>query len=384
MDYHKLLDQFKSKYQSSPRVFRSPGRINIIGEHTDYNEGFVLPAAVDKEIVMIIGLNNTNKCSIYSYDQNEEVEFTLNNYSTVKEGWAQYIIGVVDQLHKYGSRIGGFDCVFGGDIPIGAGMSSSAALECVTLFGLNQLFTLNLDKLEIALMSQQAENQYVGVNCGIMDQFASVFSEENKVIKLDCRDLSYKMYELDLKGFQLILVDSMVKHSLASSEYNTRREECEKGVSVLSKTYPHVKSLRDANLDQFEKVKEQLPPKVFKRCKYVIEENARVSEATQALEKHDVKRLGELLYETHSGLQHDYEVSCSELDFLVDFTKQYDWVLGARMMGGGFGGCSINLVETSRVEQFILEVEKAYIGKFKHKPTIYKVGTAEGTSEIEP
>lgn len=383
MDHLKLLDLFKSKYKSSsPRVFRSPGRINIIGEHTDYNEGFVLPAGVDKEIVMVLGANSTDTCNVYSLDQDEEVTFTFSEYLSVKEEWAKYIIGIVDQLLKSGHRIGGFDCVFGGDIPIGAGMSSSAALECATLFGIDQLFSLSLGKLDMALMAQRAENQFVGVNCGIMDQFASVFAEKNKAIKLDCRDLTYEMYSLDLEGYQFVLVDSMVKHSLASSEYNVRRAECEEGVAFLNSRYPAVKSLRDASITQLESVKSDLNPGVFKRCHYIINEISRVSKAAEAMGKQDLKELGRLLYETHQGLQHEFEVSCEELDFLVDFTREREDVLGARMMGGGFGGCSINLVQMSRIEDFTLQVEKAYMKKFGQKPFVYQVYTEKGTSEI--
>ncbi|MCB0496812.1 MAG: galactokinase [Cyclobacteriaceae bacterium] len=382
MDHSQLLSVFKSRFQSSPRIFRSPGRINIIGEHTDYNDGFVLPAGVDREIVMVIGSNNSDQFNVYSLDEGEEVSFTLNDYTSVSNGWAQYIIGIIDQLKKAGHTVPGIDCVFGGDIPIGAGMSSSAALECATLYGLNELFGFDLDKQAIALMSQKAENEYVGVNCGIMDQFASVFSEEKKAIRLDCRDLSYELFDLDLKDYQLVLVDSMVKHSLASSEYNVRRAECEEGVALLNGKYPNVTSLRDATITQLESVKEGMKPKVYKRCNYMINEISRVTKATEAMNKHDLKELGRLLYETHEGLQHEFEVSCEELDFLVNFTKNREEVLGARMMGGGFGGCSINLIKTSMIEVFSAEIQNAYKKEFGKESSIYMVNSANGTSEI--
>lgn len=382
MDYSALLKVYDERFKTTPRLFRSPGRINIIGEHTDYNDGFVLPAGIDKEIAMLIGNNNSNTFNLYSIDEDEAVSFTIDNYTSVKVGWAQYIIGVIDQLQKADFSISGIDCVFGGDIPIGAGMSSSAALECATLFGFNELFDLGIDKLTITQMAQKAENQYVGVNCGIMDQFASVFSEKNKAIKLDCRDLSYELYDLDLKGYQFVLVDSMVKHSLASSEYNVRRAECEEGAIVLNGRFNKVKSLRDASLEQLESVKKEMKPNVYQRCKYMINEISRVTEATRALEKHDLNELGRLLYETHHGLQHEFEISCEEIDFLVDFTRNYDSVLGARMMGGGFGGCSINLVESSNMNAFLSEIQDAYANKYGKKSSIYLVSTASGTSEV--
>lgn len=383
MDYTPLLEIYREKFSSSPRGFRSPGRINIIGEHTDYNDGFVLPAATDKEIGMIMGLNNTNTCFVYSFDTGEEVSFSLDAYDQVDVEWAKYIIGVIDQLFKEGHIISGVDVVFGGDIPIGAGMSSSAALECAALYGLDQLFDLNLDKRSIATLAQKAENEFVGVNCGIMDQFASVFSEESQAIKLDCRDLSYEMYDLDLKGYQLLLVDSMVKHSLASSEYNVRRAECEKGVAVLQNKYPSVQSLRDVSVTQLDSIKDEVSATVYKRCKYVIEEISRVTEATHALQNHNLQELGELLYETHNGLQHEYEVSCDEVDFLVDFTRSYDSVLGARMMGGGFGGCSLNLVEVGEVEEFTKQIQAAYNQKYGKEPPVYLVSVVSGTSEVK-
>lgn len=382
MDYSTLLESYKERFVTTPRLFRSPGRINIIGEHTDYNDGFVLPAGIDKEIAMLIGINNSDQFNLYSLDEDEAVNFTLDNYTSVKEGWAQYIIGVIDQLTKAGHRLGGVDCVFTGDIPVGAGMSSSAALECATTYGFSELFDLNIDKRSITLLAQSAENKYVGVNCGIMDQFASVFSVENHAIKLDCRDLTYDLYDLDLKGYQFVLVDSMVKHSLASSEYNVRRAECEEGVAVLHASYGGVHSLRDASVDQLEHVKEDMKPNVYKRCKYMINEISRVTKAANAMKAHDLEELGKLLYETHHGLQHEFEISCEEIDFLVDFTRNYESVLGARMMGGGFGGCSINLVESSMVDQFVSEIQGAYNHKYGKTPSIYLVNTANGTSEV--
>ena len=384
MEVRKLREIYQSKFGGGePRVFRSPGRINIIGEHTDYNDGFVLPAAVDKEIYLLMLPNDSDQINIYSIDENESISLTLKDYSKSIPAWAKYPIGVVDQLLKLSKKIGGFNCVFGGDIPIGAGLSSSAALECATLFGLNECFDLGLKKDEIAKIAQRAENEFVGVNCGIMDQFASVFSKKNHALKLDCRDLTYQAYQLDLGDYSLMLVDSLVKHSLASSEYNVRRQECEEAVAAIATQFPHVKSLRDAEIDHLNSVKASLSKIIYTRAKYIIEEIERVNLACQAIEDKDLKTLGKLIYDTHYGLQYEFEISCKELDFLVDFTKGLPEVLGARMMGGGFGGCTINLIQSNFQDQFELSISKSYQDKFGIKPNIYQVQTANGSSEIK-
>lgn len=382
INYKELRSLYISKYEKLPRIFRSPGRINIIGEHTDYNDGFVLPAAVDKEIGMLIEANNTDLFNIYAFDQKEEVQFTYDNKRDVKAPWAQYIIGVIDQLKKAGHQITGTDIIFSGNIPIGAGMSSSAALECVTVYAFNELFNLQLDRQQMIRFAQKAENDYAGVNCGIMDQFASIFSKEGHVFKLDCRDLDFEEYPLNITGHQLVLVDSEVKHSLASSEYNIRRNECEEGVAILQKSYPKIKALRDVSLEELKGHKNDLKKNIFLRCKYVVEEIERVNKACSALAENDLEKLGKLLYATHEGLQNEYKVSCKELDYLVDFTRNKEEVLGARMMGGGFGGCTINLVQEANVDIFIAEIQESFEKKFNIKPAVYKVQTAPGTSEI--
>lgn len=382
MDYKTLRQAFKRRYHWEPRLFRSPGRINIIGEHTDYNEGFVLPAGIDKEICMAIGPNSTNNCRLYALDMKEEVSFALNDYRQVSQAWAQYIIGIVDQLLTEGKAITGFDAVFSGDVPLGAGLSSSAALECATLFGLNALFDLNLDKEAITRIAQKAENEYVGVNCGIMDQFASVFAQSGQALKLDCRDLSYEPYPLEMADHQFVLVDSMVKHKLSDSAYNTRRFESETGLAVLKECFPKIKALRDASLDQLEACEKLMDAKVYQRCQYVVEEIQRVNQAIYALSNHDLPGLGQLLYATHEGLQHQYEVSCPELDFLVDFTRGLPEVLGSRMMGGGFGGCTINLVKSEALEDFSDKIAHAYLKAYGVLPRVYPVKTANGTSEV--
>lgn len=382
MQVQSLINIFESHFQGKPRVFRSPGRINIIGEHTDYNQGFVLPAGVDKEIVVLLKPNNSDEFNLVSVDQNEQVTFNLNNYQTIETGWAKYIIGIIDQALKAGLPVKGFDCVFGGDIPIGAGLSSSAALECATLYGLNKCFQFGLDSKQIALMAQAAENKFVGVNCGIMDQFASVFAQESHAIKLDCRDLSYETFEIQFGDYGLLLIDSMVKHSLASSEYNLRRAECETAVETLRLKFSEITSLREANLEQLESIKNHLTQKVYDRAKYVIEEIERVSLACKAIDRNDLQALGSLIYASHSGLQHLYQVSCEELDFLVDYTRDNEAVLGARMMGGGFGGCTINLVRKSQIGQLKEDVTQAYQERYEKAPNLYEVQTANGSSEV--
>lgn len=382
MQVQSLINKFESHFQGNPRVFRSPGRINIIGEHTDYNQGFVLPAGVDKEIVVLMNPNNSDEFNLISVDQNQQVSFNLSNYQSIETGWAKYIIGVIDQALKAELPVKGFDCVFGGDIPIGAGLSSSAALECATLYGLNECFKLGLDSKQIALMAQAAENKFVGVNCGIMDQFASVFAQESHAIRLDCRDLSYQTFEIQFGDYGLLLIDSMVKHSLASSEYNLRRAECETAVETLSLKFQGIASLRDANLEQLESIKDHLTLKVYNRAKYVIEEIERVSLACEAIDRNDLPELGKIIYASHNGLQHLYEVSCQELDFLVDFTRNNEAVLGARMMGGGFGGCTINLVRKDQIGRLKEEVTHAYQKRYGKTPNIYEVQTADGSSEV--
>lgn len=381
---HKDLAQtFFERFASRPRIFRSPGRINIIGEHTDYNEGFVLPAAVNKEMVLAIAPSANNKYSFLSLDLNKEVSFIFSEKHLVKDLWAQYIIGVVVQLEKRDFKIPPFNIAFAGDIPIGAGMSSSAALECATVFALSQVFNLNLSKEEMIRIAQRAENEYVGVNCGIMDQFASMFSKKDYINKLDCRSLAYETYQLQLNDYRFILVNSGVKHSLASSEYNLRRKECEEGVAYFRQFDPSVKALRDVTTDILKKQKNELDNVVYRRCSYVVDENERVNRACNAMAMGDLLALGKLMYETHEGLRYLYEVSCEELDFLVDFTQDKDEVLGSRMMGGGFGGCTLNLVKKSYCAAFTKGIKDAYQMKYTIVPEVYEVTTANGTSEIE-
>lgn len=382
MDLKLIQDKFKTLFSKNPLLVRSPGRINLIGEHTDYNEGFVLPAAIDKEIVLAVAKNDKSFCRLYSHDFQEMAEFSLQEIKPTKTAWANYVVGVVDQFQKAGYQLDGFDCVFGGDIPIGAGLSSSAALECGTAFALSQLFELEIEKEQLIKFAQNAEHEFAGVQCGIMDQFASIMGKENQAIRLDCRSLSFSYFPINLQNYQLILCDTQVKHSLASTEYNTRRQECEAGVKVVQGKYPEVKSLRDVSLSMLNEVKEQLDPKVWKRCSYVIEENERLLSGCEMLEKGDIAGFGQKMYGSHDGLSDKYEVSCRELDFLVDFTWDIPFVVGARMMGGGFGGCTINLLEVEKTASFKETISKAFKEQFNVELKTYEVVITDGTRRV--
>jgi galactokinase len=386
-----VKDQIKEKYFSqfgegsheNPRTFRSPGRINLIGEHTDYNNGFVLPASVDKAVYFVIAPREDDKIILHASDLDETYSFSLDNIPQSEKSWPKYQIGVVDQLRKAGYHIGGFQATFGGDVPLGAGMSSSAALECCLLFALSEIFDLKLDRLTIVKLGQKVENEYVGLQSGIMDQFASAFGKEECVIRLDCRSLEYAYFPFKMQDYLLVLCNTNVKHSLADSEYNTRRLECEKGVSILQKYAPEIKSLRDATPELVERHKDELGEVVYRRCKFMTEEILRVQQACDLLVRNDMENFGKKMYATHSGLQHEYEVSCPELDFLVEQTLDNPAVLGARMMGGGFGGCTINLVRKEAVDSFENDIKAAYKREYDIDLPCYRVKITDGTEELK-
>ncbi|MCF2500845.1 galactokinase [Dyadobacter chenhuakuii] len=391
MQDSEIVNKIKEKYfqkfgQSSKpeqvRVFRSPGRINLIGEHTDYNNGFVLPASVDKAVYFVIEPREDDQVILHAADLDETYSFSVEDLSKPAQSWAHYQLGIIEQIYKKGLKIGGFQTTFGGDVPVGAGLSSSAALECCLLFALNELYDLNLDRFSIVKMSQKAENEYVGVQCGIMDQFASAFGKEESVIRLDCRSLEYQYFPFPMQDYLLVLCDTSVKHSLASSEYNTRRLECEKGIAILQKYYPEVQSLRDATPEMVEKHKDELGDIVYRRCKFITEEIQRVQDACDLLVEGNLVDFGKKMYATHQGLQHEYEVSCPELDFLVEQTLSDPNVLGARMMGGGFGGCTINLVKKEAVDAFEQKMKAAYQEQYQIDLPCYKVKITAGTGEI--
>ena len=373
-----MMDANEVKYDL---IVDSPGRINIIGEHTDYNNGFVLPTAIDKKIQFKFKKNNTpNTCKVYSANFDTQFSFDLTSVKPSEQQWENYILGVIHEIQLVSDKLEGFDCVLDSNIPVGSGISSSAALECGLAFGLNELFGLGLSKLTIVEIGQRAEHNYVGTKCGIMDQFASVMSIAGHVILLDCQSLEYSYVPLQIEPYKILLLNTNVSHNLASGEYNVRRSQCEEGVAVIQKKYSEVKSLRDVSPEMLAEFKAELPAVIYNRCSYVVDEKVRVLATVEALKNNQLDVMGKNMYETHSGLQHLYEVSCPELDFLVDFSKKHDEVIGARVMGGGFGGCTINIVHKDFVAQFTSEASKAYFEKFNIKLTAFEANPSEGTS----
>src|SRR5690554_6886503 len=332
-----IEQSFKAKFNSSPDLFCSPGRINLIGEHTDYNNGLVLPAAIDKYIIFAIAIRDDNEIHIFSQDYQDTHITSLTDIQISGKLWPDYIMGVIDQTQKIGKNISGVNIVFGGNIPQGAGLSSSAAVECVTAYAFNSLFNLGLNSLELAKISQKAENEFVGVKCGLMDQFASIFGKENKFIKLDCETYKHEYIPFDTNEYSLILFDTQVKHSLASSAYNERRQQCEYGVQLIHNHHPQVTSLRQVTQEMLDKFIKPVDELTYKRCRYIIQEIKRVEDSCNDLSASNFREFGKRMFQTHEGLKSEYEVSCDELNFLVEFVKDYHEVLGARMMGGGFG-----------------------------------------------
>ena len=376
----RIIERFKSSFGESPLVVRSPGRVNLLGEHTDYNNGFVLPAAINKAIYMGISRRDDHLIHIISQDLDLSYVGDTREVKPSSLHWPDYILGVVQQLQAQGHVIGGFNCVFGGDIPLGAGMSSSAALECATAFALNELFGLGVDPLTMVKLSQKAENEFVGVQCGIMDQFASMFGRKNHVIRLDCQSLDYEYVPFNTEGIRIVLLDTNVKHSLASSEYNTRRQQCEAGVKLIQAHEPGVNSLRDATPAMLEQYVAPVDALVYQRCRYVVEENLRLLAASTDLKQNDIASFGRKMFATHEGLSQLYEVSCPELDFLVDQVKNEPAVIGARMMGGGFGGCTINLVKEEAIPGLIERVTPAYAAAMNKELKVYIGQIENGTS----
>lgn len=375
----KIKASFQETFETEPLMIFSPGRINIIGEHTDYNDGFVFPAAVNKGIVAAIGKSSSNISTAYAADKQETIEFSINTIKPYPEGcWQNYILGVVSEIQNRSKTIGNFNLAFGGDIPGGAGMSSSAALENSVVYGLNEIFNLGLSKHDMILISQKAEHNYVGVKCGIMDQYASMFGIENHALLLDCRTVKSKPFKIDFKDYELILINTNVKHSLSDSAYNDRRSVCESVADMLN-----VKALRDATEYDLESIKDKITPVNYQKALYVIQENDRAVHASKAMQQDDLETLGKLIYASHEGLQNQYKVSCDELDFLVEQAKLNGHVLGARMMGGGCGGCTINLVAKKESENFKTQAAIAYQTKFNKECSIYGVKLSNGTHMIK-
>ena len=379
MDIEFVRSRFIKHFDGSTgSVYASPGRINLIGEHTDYNGGFVFPGAIDKGMVAELKINGTDKVRAYSIDLKDYVEFGLNEEDAPRASWARYIFGVCREIIKRGGK---FNTAFAGDVPLGAGMSSSAALESTYAFALNDMFNCGIDKFELAKIGQATEHNYCGVNCGIMDQFASVFGKAGHLIRLDCRSLEYQYFPFKPEGYRLVLLDSVVKHELASSAYNDRRKSCENVVAAIQKEHPHVEFLRDANMSMLDEVKEEVSAEDYMRAEYVIGEVQRVLDVCDALEQGDYETVGQKMYETHHGMSKLYEVSCEELDFLNDIAKECG-VTGSRVMGGGFGGCTINLVKDELYDAFVEKAKAEYKTKFGRLPKVYDVVIADGARKL--
>lgn len=374
----KLRTAFTERFSSNPIFYASAGRINLIGEHTDYNGGFVFPGAIDKYIMTAININGTDKVRLYSVDMDQYTEFGLREEDKPAEQWACYVFGVCREVIKRGFEVKGFDAVFAGNVPLGAGLSSSAALESCFAYALNDLFNDNkISIFELALIGQSTEHNYCGVNCGIMDQFASVFGKKDCLMRLDCRSLEFKYFPFKPVGYKLVLVNSQVKHELVDSPYNKRRESCERVAKTLG-----VETLRDADMSMLEAAKDQISDEDYKRAVYVIGEKQRVLDVCEALEKGDYETVGQRMYETHHGLSKDYEVSCEELDFLNDVAKECG-VTGSRIMGGGFGGCTINLVKEELYDTFVQTAKTKFNEKYGIEPIIIDVVISDGAHKVE-
>ena len=377
----KIHEKFVSLFSESGVQYASAGRINLIGEHTDYNGGYVFPGAIDKGIVAEIRVNGTDKVNLYSLDYQASCSFGLEESDVPSEQWARYIFGVCREIIKRGGVVKGFDAVFAGDVPLGAGLSSSAALESCFAFALNDLFGNGIDKFELARIGQSTEHNYCGVKCGIMDQFASCFGKKGSLIRLNCKTMEYKYFPFNTEGYRLVLIDSCVKHELASSAYNTRRQSCENAAAAIKKNHPEIEFLSDCNRLWLDEVRGEIPQEDFLRAEYVIGEVQRVLDVCDALERGDYETVGELMYQTHFGLSRLYEVSCEELDFLNKIARKME-VTGSRVMGGGFGGCTINLVKDSLYDAFVSEARSSFAAKFGHEPKIYDVVISDGARKL--
>ena len=378
-----IADRFSRQFPGKPLLVASPGRVNLIGEHTDYNEGFVLPGATDKAVVFAVAPRADGLCHFVSRDFDQEFRCELGQLHRSPLRWPDYLQGVIDQFVKAGHRVGGISCVFGGDIPIGAGMSSSAAIEGGLAFALNALFGLGLDSLTLVKLAQKAENEFVGVRCGIMDQFINIFGRARTVLKIDCRSLGYEPVPFEREDLRVVISDTLVRRELASSEYNVRRSQCEAGVGALRAHDPSIRSLRDVSLDLLREHRAELDPVVFRRCEYVVRENIRVGDACAALSRNDFTVFGGLMNLSHAGLRDDYEVSSPELNALVEAARRVPGVLGSRMMGAGFGGCTISLVEAGAVGEFQARVARDYEAETGQAPKIHVIRIEQGTHAVD-
>lgn len=381
MDIENLKTIFTQCFNNEGVAYTSPGRINLIGEHTDYNGGFVFPGAIDKGIYAVIRPNGTDTVNGYSIDRDAKWSFTIDENDQPKKHGSQYIHGVCREIQKRGYKIGGFDTVFAGDVPLGAGMSSSAALSSTYAFAINDLFNLGIDKFELARIGQATEHNYCGVKCGIMDQFASIFGKKGHLMRLNCATMEFEYFPFNPKGYKLVLLDTRVKHELANSAYNKRRESCENACAHIAAKHPEVKFLSDATMDMLNEVKNEISAEDYMRAEYVIGEKQRVLDVCEALEKGDYETVGDRMYGTHHGMSKLYEVSCDELDFLNDVAKECG-VTGSRVMGGGFGGCTINLVKEDLYDDFVAKAKYRFIKEFGHEPKVYDVVISDGARKL--
>lgn len=380
---NRIHEKFVSLFGEGASVYASAGRINLIGEHTDYNGGYVFPGAIDKCIMAEIKPNGTNKVRAYSLDLDKYAEFGLEEADKPEGLWACYIFGVCRETLKRGGKVEGFDTVFAGNVPLGAGLSSSAALESTFAFAVNDLFNGGtIDKFELAKIGQSTEHNYCGVKCGIMDQFASCFGKAGSLIRLNCKTLEYKYFPFNPEGYKLVLIDTCVKHSLASSAYNKRRESCERAAAAIHKNHPEVEFLSDSKRVWLDEVRREISEEDFIRAEYVIGEVQRVLDVCDALERNDYETVGEMMYQTHFGMSKLYEVSCEELDFLAKLARKMD-VTGCRVMGGGFGGCTINLVKDEIYDSFITEARKQFNAAYGHEPKVYDVVISDGAHKVK-
>ncbi len=380
MALQKVTTAFEERYNKTPLLFFSPGRINLIGEHVDYNDGYVMPAAIDKGIWFAVAPNNLLTINCYSYDLNEECTASFDNIYP-QDGWKNYILGVIHVLLENGLAIKGFDCVFGGNLPVGAGLSSSAAVECGLAYALNDIFHLNQSRKELALMAQRAEHLYPGVKCGIMDQYASLMGKKDNIIMLDCKIIEHQYIPFNLKDHKLVLINTKVQHSLASGAYNVRRSQCAEGLRFLQIKDSSINSFRDVSIEFIRGYKNEMEEVIYSRCNFVVNEIERTRLASDYLTNDRIEDFGRLMYETHQGLSEDYEVSCEELDYLVAQAK-INGVTGSRVMGGGFGGCTINLIRNTELEKTIQNITNAYKEHFSIEADVIEVKVSDGVYKI--
>jgi galactokinase len=384
MDIDKLEDEFTKRFNAPPRLFRAPGRVNLIGEHTDYNDGFVMPFAIDRDTVVAARRRDDRVVAAVAFDMDESVTVDLEaEPKKQRHSWIDYVEGTARSLEEKFGQIAGADILISSDVPIGSGLSSSAALETSVGFALLSVSGIEIDREKLAFCSQKAEHEYAGIRSGIMDQFASVFCRKGNAMLLDCRSLERTHIPFEAPDVVNVVCDTNVKHKLASSEYNKRREECEEGVRILGEHIQGIRALRDVSVDQLEQYKSELPEVVYRRCRHVITENDRTLRAAELFKQHDLEQAGKLMFESHRSLRDDYQVSCAELDELVEIASSVDGVYGARMTGGGFGGCTVNLVERIAYDRFAEQARSLYKQKFNCEPEIYTFHAAEGASEIE-